>query len=207
MPADKYVNGDGIIFLREYELPLTEADGRRFRFSDPEVQSRVGALSDGAISTPTASGSLAGVLRGLWADLRDRIPGFQPVYGNPANLAVTSTLSTGTFITVDRYEKFRIQVKNVGANPLNAFEISTRSHASADMVIHLNAAAHFTSPASGSILRAASDLNGAAINPVTLGAGASIVMAFDFRDFFAESLRIRASSASGTSLQFFWGAS
>jgi len=207
MPADKYVNGDGLPFLREYELPVDEATGRRFRFSDPVTQDRVGALTETPLSIPTTSGSLSGVLRGLWSNFLDRVPGFQPVYGAPANLAVTATLSTGTFITVDKYTRYRIQVKNAGANPLNAFEISTRSHASGDMVIHLNAAAHFTAPASGSILRASSDLSGAAIDPTTLAAGASIVMAFDFRDFFAESIRIRASSTSSTSLQYFWGAS
>jgi hypothetical protein len=131
-------------------------------------------------------------------------------FGNPTNLAVVGgtalTASTGTFIEIPTLTRFRLQVNNIGAANLNGFEISTRCNASADMQIHLNTGAHFTAPPSDSILRLSGDTLGASVDPTTLNATTGkVILAFDFRDFFVQTIRIRASAASNTTLQFYWG--
>lgn len=127
--------------------------------------------------------------------------------GTSPTLAVTAALGAGTEIVVASFTRFALQVQNTGANALNAFEISTRNHASAGWIPRLNAAAHYTAPPSGSILRACADGNGAVIDVTTLAAGTIAALSFDLRDFYAQAIRIRASSAAGTTLQFYTGGS
>lgn len=172
----------------------------------------IGAIADSAAASDFGGFSLIALFKRLLSvKLPDAVNGRIPidgklgVYGNPT-LAITSTLSTGIIFDVSKFTRLRLQVNNTGANPLSGFEISTRSHVTGDFQVHLNTAAHFTTPASGSILRHCADLTGAAIDVTTLPASGKAVMAIDLRDFFASDIRIRATSTAGTNLQVLWGA-
>ena len=126
-------------------------------------------------------------------------------YGNPTT-AITAALSTGIIFDISKFQRLRIQVNNTGTNPLNGFEVSTRSHVTGDWQVHLNLAAHFTTPTAGSILRHCADLTGAAVDLTTLPASAKAVIAVDLRDFFASDIRVRATSVAGSNVQVLWGA-
>jgi hypothetical protein len=171
----------------------------------------IGAIADAAASSDFGGFSLIALFKRLLSiKLPDAVAGKIPTdnkfgtYGNPT-LAVTAALSTGIIFDVAKFRRLRIQISNTGANALNGLEISTRSHASADFQVHLNTAAHYTSPASGSILRHCADLAGAAIDPTVLPGSGKVIIAIDLRDFFASDIRIRATSAA-TTLATFWGA-
>lgn len=125
-------------------------------------------------------------------------------YSSPT-LAAVAALGTGAELVVAAFTRISLQVQNTGVNALNGFEVSTRGHASALWIPRLNAAGHFTAPPSGSILRACSSSTGAAVDPTTLAAGGNVEFNFDFRDFFVQAIRVRATSAAGTALQFYLG--
>lgn len=172
----------------------------------------IGAIADAAAGSDFGGFSLIALFKRLLSiKLPDAVAGKIPVdakfgtYGNPT-LAVTAALSTGIIFDVAKFQRLRIQINNTGANALNGLEISTRSHSSADFQVHLNTAAHYTSPASGSILRHCADLVGAAIDPTILPGSGKVIIAIDLRDFFASDIRIRATSAAATTLATFWGA-
>jgi hypothetical protein len=182
--------------------------------ADPLVLRRqdagIGAPADVAATSDTGAFSLLALFKRLLsAKLPDVVSGRVPVDGNLAvygapTLTATTAISGPSF-AVDRFTRLRIQINN-GAAALTGFEISTRAHATADWQVHLNSAAHYTSPPVGSILRHCADLNGAAIDLTALPANGKAVMALDLRDFFAQEIRIRATSGSSSTVQIYWGA-
>jgi hypothetical protein len=176
--------------------------------SDPNL----GAIADTSAASDFGGFSLIALFKRLLSiKLPDSVAGKVPVdgkfgtYGNPT-LAITAALSTGIIFDVSKFQRLRMQINNTGANALNGFEVSTRSHVTGDWQIHLNLAAHFTAPTAGSILRHCADLSGAAIDLTTLPASGKSVMAIDLRDFFASDIRVRAASTAGTNMQVLWGA-
>jgi hypothetical protein len=124
-------------------------------------------------------------------------------------LAVTDALSTGIFLDVSGFRRFRFQVHNSGSNQLSGFEVSSRCHSSGDMQVHAALAADYTSPGASSIIRLCGDLAGASINCTAMFGGAKAIVSLDLTDIFAETLRIRARCATGqsTTLNFVWGGS
>jgi hypothetical protein len=204
-------------------MPLSARDGNNnlvnlatnFASSEHTVlhaDLNIGALADTTATSDVGAFSLIALIKRLLsAKIPDTVAGKIPTdgkfgtYANPT-LAVTAALGTGVIFDISKFQRLRLQIKNTGANPLNGLEISTRSHVTGDFQIHMNVAAHFTAPTSGSILRHCADLSGVAIDATTLPAAGNAVMAIDLRDFFASDIRIRATSTSGTNLQLLWGA-
>lgn len=176
------------------------------------ADTNLGAIGDSSAASDFGGFSLIALFKRLLSiKLPDSVAGKIPTdskfgtYGNPT-IAIVATLSTGIIFDISKYRRLRLQINNTGGNSLNGFEISTRSHITGDWQIHLNLAAHFTSPTAGSILRHCADLNGAAIDLTTLPASGGAVMAIDLRDFFASDIRIRATSPAGTNIAILWGA-
>jgi hypothetical protein len=172
----------------------------------------LGAIADTSAASDFGGFSLIALVKRLLSvKLPDAVAGKIPTdnkfgtYGSPT-LAVTTALSTGVVFDVAKFQRLRLQVNNTGVNPLNGFEISTRSHATGDFQVHLNLPIHYTSPAAGSIVRHCADLAGAAIDLTILPASGKAVMAIDLRDFFASDIRVRATSAAGTNIAILWGA-
>lgn len=117
--------------------------------------------------------------------------------------STSATIATNTqaivLTEIHNCQKLAIQCSNTGGAALTAFAIETRPHPSGSWVPRLNAASHFTSPPSESILRVCSDATGSAVNPVTLAAGSVVDIVLDLTDFLCADLRIVASS-TGTTL-------
>lgn len=200
MPSVAYIDGDNVKRYRK----TVSGDGTP---GNPDV------VEDG---TPALEALVTALSAKIPALLNSRIPvdapAAVPVYSpaTPPTLAITAgqaiTASTGVFFNTAGMRVFRIQVNNTGASALNGFEVSTRCHASADMQVHLNTATDYTAPPAGSILRHSGDTLGANISPTTLAAtNGKIILTFDLTNFFAESLRIRASATAATTLQFLHG--
>lgn len=176
------------------------------------ADSNLGAIADTTATTDVGSFSLIALFKRLMLiKLPDSVGGRIPTdgkfgfYGAPT-LSVTAALSTGVIFDISKFQRLRLQINNTGVNPINGLEISTRVQNTGDFQVHLNAAAHFTTPTPGGILRHCGDLAGAPIDLTTLPASGKAVMAIDFRDFFASDIRIRATSSAGTNLQVLWGA-
>lgn len=176
------------------------------------ADANVGARADSAATSDTGTFSLIALLKRLLSTkLPDAVSGRVPTdgslttYGNPT-LAVPTSLSTAVIFDCSKFKRLRIQINNTGSNALNGFEISTRGHGSGDYQVHLNTSTHYTSPTAGGILKHCADLSGASASPTTLAAGGKVVMAIDLTQFFAETIRIRATSAAATNLQIYWGA-
>ena len=211
MAEDAYINGANLPKQRDARGTGVAGDGYRFGFYSAELETVVGATSETAATSDTGVFSIVRLLKRLLSvklpdAIGGRVPTISPgTYGAPV-VAVTAALGVGTSVDVSTYRRVRIQINNTGANPLSGFEISSKANSTGDPQVHLNLPTHFTAPTAGSILRHCADLNGAAIDPTTLAAGSKVVMAFDLRDFFASEIRIRATSASGTNLQIYWGA-
>lgn len=97
-------------------------------------------------------------------------------------------------INVESYSKVGIQLRNVGANPLDALEVWGKVAPEATEVQLLSVAADYTTPVYPCVKASAS--------PITLAAGASAWMALDVSAF--ASIIVKASSGGGaTSLDFF----
>jgi hypothetical protein len=213
MSEDKYINGDALPKLRSARGTGVTGDGFRFEFFSTELETVIGATNEVAATSDTGAFSLTRLFKRLLSvKLPDAVNGRIPVvnnatYGNPTLAASSALGATAVSFDVSTFSRLRIQINNTGANPLNGFEISTKAHATGDPQVHLNAPTHFTAPAAGSILRHCGDLTGALADPTTLAAAGKVVLALDFRDFFASEIRIRATSVSGTALQIYWGAS
>lgn len=169
-----------------------------------------GLPADIAATSDVGSFSLIAFFKRLMSvKLPDAIAGRIPVenalavYGTPTITAVPAL--SGPSLACDRFDRIRIQINN-GAAALTGFEISSRAHATGDWQVHLNASGHFTSPTPGSILRHCADLAGAPIDLTTIAANGKAVMAIDLRGFFAQEIRIRATSATSSTVQIYWGA-
>ncbi len=197
------VSGDG-----------TLANPDVFRSEDPVLQSIATTISGNVIDIESLVTAISGRLPAALISGRFPVdaPVIAPAYSpaTPPTLAVAAgvaiTSSVGAFFNTAGMRVFRIQIDNTGASALNGFEISTRCHANADMQAHLSSAADFTAPPTNSILRHSGDTLGANVSPTTLAATTGkIILTFDFTNFFAESLRIRASAAPATTLRFFHG--
>jgi hypothetical protein len=207
-----YIAGDNTTRQRD----LVSGDGSLanpdvVRSEDPTMQGIGTVISGNVVDIETIVAAISSRLP--TALVTGRLPVdslYQAITGATPNLTVTGgvalTASTGVFIATANFTRFRVQINNIGANALTGLEISTRAHASADMQVHLNASAHYTAPPANSILRLSGDTLGAATDPTLLaGSTGKVILAFDFTNFFAETLRIRASATTTTTLQFFWG--
>ncbi|MBN3993838.1 MAG: hypothetical protein HWQ36_25990 [Nostoc sp. NMS2] len=65
-----YIDGSGALRQRKSASgDGTTGDPDVFSFADQGTYDRLGAISDSPISTPTTSGSLASVIRGLWQNM------------------------------------------------------------------------------------------------------------------------------------------
>lgn len=211
MPNVPYIAGDNTTRQRD----LVSGDGSIanpdvVRSEDPTLQSIATLISGNVIDVEAllAARLPAALISGRLGV--DSI--YQATTGTTANLVVTGgqaiTASTGVFVATGNFTRFRVQINNIGAAALTGLEISTRcnANAAADFQVHLNASAHYTAPPANSILRLSGDTLGAAIDPTTLTASTGkAILALDFTNFFAESVRIRASAAANTTLQIFWG--
>jgi hypothetical protein len=184
----------------------TDADPLILRRQDAGV----GGPADAAATADTGTFSLVALLKRLLsAKLPDPISGRIPtdaslaVYGSPT-LTATPALSGPSF-AIEKFTRLRLQVNN-GPAALTGFEISTRAHAGADWQVHLNTAGHYTSPAAGSILVHCANLGGTVIDPTSLAANGKVVLALNFTQFFAQEIRVRATSGSSSLVQLYWGA-
>jgi len=205
MPTFQYIDGTGQTRNRKtFSGDGTIGSPDVAETADPIVAANITSLSDkfsslgqktSALSTPVviASDQVVNVSSTV-------------VYGS-STLTATSgaiTSNSGAFINVERFKRFSLEISN-STTALNALDISTKSHTSGTHTIRLNAASHFTTIPSGSILRAASAFTGASLDFTTLGISSGGVLIFDLRDFLVNEIRIRATVASGTSvLSMLW---
>lgn len=216
MPNVPYIAGDNTTRQRD----LVSGDGSIanpdvVRSEDPTLQAIATTIRNDVIDVEALIAVISARLPAALITGRFAVDSiYQATQGTAPNLTVTGgqaiTASVGTFITTRNFTRFRVQINNIGAAALTGLEISTRCHADplADFQTHLNASAHYTAPSASSILRLSGDTLGAAIDPTVLAATTGkVILAFDFTNFFAESIRIRASAAAATTLQFFWGGS
>lgn len=103
--------------------------------------------------------------------------------------------------------RLSIQIFNTGSSAFTAFRVESKGHPSGGWIPRLNAAAHYVTPPSQSILRScASTATGNAVDMVTLAAGAGAELVFDLTTFLCTDLRFFASSSGTTAMYFYTGA-
>lgn len=214
MSSVPYIAGDNTTRQRDLVRGSgTLADPDVVTSEDPTLQSIATLINGNLVDTEVLVTSILARLPTTLISGRLGVDSaVQATTGTTPNLTVTGgqaiTASLGAIIQTSRFTRFRVQINNIGASALSGLEISTRCNADplADFQPHLNASAHYTAPPNTSILRLSGDTLGAAIDPTVLTATVGkVILAFDFTNFFAESVRIRASAAANTTLQIFWG--
>jgi len=213
MPSVPYIAGDNTTRQRDLVSGSgTLADPDVTRNEDPTLQAIAATINGNVVDIETLVAAISSRLPSALINNRFPVDTPAPSYSaaTPPTLAVAAGVaiasSVGAFFPTAGLRVFRIQINNTGASALNGFEVSTRCHANADMQIHLSDATDYTAPPANSILRHSGDTLGANISPTTLVATTGkIILTFNLTNFFAESLRIRASAAAATTLQFLHG--